>query len=243
MNHKSDIVPAIIPESLADLKSKLSLVKGKALRAQIDVLDGKYTPFTSWPYNDSPDFQKIVSGEEGLPHWQDFSFEIDMMVSSPEEKYEDWISAGADALIIHFESLDKIDDFEKIKKDCALKNVFVGLAFRPKTPISEVQSLLRDADFVQLMGNDEIGRQGVSLDEKVYEKVRELRNKFPQIPIAVDIGVNFETALRLLQSGVNKLVSGSAIFSGDIEDNIKRFRDIISTVERGKMKDKKYLNI
>ena len=73
------------------------------------------------------------------------------------------------------------------------------------------------------MGNDKIGYHGVELDEKVYEKIKILREKYSDLPIAVDIGVNETTAPLLIQAGATKLVIGSAIFNTD---------DIIGTVER-----------
>ena len=63
------------------------------------------------------------------------------------------------------------------------------------------------------MGNDRIGFGGVPLDEElVLPKISELRKRHPELTISVDIGVNAETAPRLIAAGATRLVAGSAIF-------------------------------
>jgi ribulose-phosphate 3-epimerase len=77
------------------------------------------------------------------------------------------------------------------------------------------------------MGNDTLGHHGVELDEKVLERIKILREKYPDLPIAIDIGVDQETAPALVEAGVTKLVSGSAIFNtDDIIDTVERFRNL-----------------
>jgi pentose-5-phosphate-3-epimerase len=47
------------------------------------------------------------------------------------------------------------------------------------------------------------------------------------MPIAIDIGVNEDTAPDFVQAGVTKLISGSAIFENpDIKETIKYFRGL-----------------
>ena len=50
-----------------------------------------------------------------------------------------------------------------------------------------------------------------------------LRIRYENVIISVDIGVNFETAPKLVEAGVSKLVSGSAIYSSeDIGEAIRK---------------------
>jgi pentose-5-phosphate-3-epimerase len=77
------------------------------------------------------------------------------------------------------------------------------------------------------MGNDKIGHQGIPLDEQVYERIKVLREKYPDLPIAVDIGVNKNTAPLLIKSGATKLIAGGAIFkTDDIIGTIEEFQDL-----------------
>ena len=63
------------------------------------------------------------------------------------------------------------------------------------------------------MGNDKIGMSGVTLDEKVYDRIKLLREKYLDLPIEVDIGVNEQTAPLLVEAGATKLITGSVLFN------------------------------
>lgn len=225
------VIPAIIPEDYNDLRAHLArlaepevkevLAAEAPARVQIDVMDGAFAPTKSWPFaHDTGEFDALLSQDEGLPYWKEFDFEIDMMVIEPERHISDWVVVGAAAIIIHASSTDA---HARIREELHAQGVEMGIAFRPSDEVSGV--LVEMADFVQLMGNDKIGYHGVDLDEHTYERARTLREKYPDLDIAVDIGVDGETAEELKEAGVNKLVSGSYIFdSMEIRDSIQRLR-------------------
>ena len=105
-----------------------------------------------------------------------------------------------------------------------------GIAFKPSMSLENVFSLISLVDFVQCMGNDKIGISGVSLDEKVYDRVKLLREKYPDLPIEVDIGVNEETAPLLVDAGATKLITGSVLFTSyDKIGLVERFRNLLAT--------------
>ncbi|MEX0935148.1 MAG: hypothetical protein WDZ70_02390 [Candidatus Paceibacterota bacterium] len=223
------VIPAIIPEDLHDLEGHLSRLAQDDVRealgiptiVQIDVMDGAYAPTKSWPYSaQDAEFDRIIAQERGFPYWDTFDFEIDMMTAYPEHHIDDWIKAGATSCIVHAASTEK---FEEIQKKCRESAVVLGVAFRPSDDIDE--SLIEMSDFVQLMGNDKIGYHGVDLDERVFDRAETLREHYPGMDIAVDIGVDGDTAPDLIEVGVNKLVSGSYIFdSMDMSEAIRNLR-------------------
>jgi len=212
------VVPAIIPESFDDLVEQTSLVKDFVDIVQVDIMDGKFAPTKSWPYNKKKDkhFEELVRGKGGFEFWQDLNFEVDMMIERPEEHAYDWICAGASALIIHIGSTNNIQSILDIAEE---KHIGVGLALRPETPNEMLLEWLPHINFVQFMGNQKIGYHGVELDMKVLDKIKDLRSEHPELIIGVDIGVTLETAPLLVDAGANKLVSGSTIFKSD---NIQR---------------------
>lgn len=220
-----EIIPAIIPKSFIELKSEMSRVCGVVANVQIDIMDGSYAVGRTWPYQSNKpdaDFQNIITEKEGFPFWEDLGFEVDMMTKNPENKLNDWIMAGVEALIIHIETTKEIG---KIIEKCRGANVKIGLALKPSTPIDLLEQWISKIDFVQFMGNDSIGRHGVELDPVVFEKIKDLRKENPIIPIAVDIGVNFETAPLLIEAGATKLVSGSTIFESlDVQEAISELK-------------------
>lgn len=214
-----DVVPVLLPQNYADILGKVSRVKGLVSRVQIDIADGTYAPSKTWPYNgDDGHFKEILSQDEGLPYWDEMDYEVDLLVSEPERLIDTWIRVGIAGAIVYVESTNKLDEsIQKLKE----ADVEVGLGITPSTPNEKLFPYIEQATFIQCMGSDDIGFAGVSLDERVYDKVRDIRKKYPKIPIAIDIGVNEETAPLLVEAGATKLVSGSAIFgSEDIQDTI-----------------------
>jgi ribulose-phosphate 3-epimerase len=203
---------------------------------QIDVMDGKFVKARSWPYfsGDQFSFNALLEESEGLPFWDSLDYEVDLMVSKPEEVIDDWITAGARRLIVHIESTDKMQDIvDSINKRFAFpedgtpRDIELGIALNVDTPISAITGYLEDIDFVQFMGIQTIGLQGQPFDERVLDKIREFHNAHPEIIISVDGGVNFETAPLLIEAGVKRLVSGSTIFDGDnIPNAIEHFKRI-----------------
>lgn len=232
VRNMTEVVPAIIPHSFSDIEQQMALVRGAVDFVQIDVMDGAFAPEPSWPYvGDHGEFNDLVSETEAMPFWKELNFEVDLMVRQPRDVIENWISLGATRIIIHLESegdMDEIINLIRERSGSVGSPLYteVGIALVPSTSLDELKPYLDKIDFVQFMGNDQIGFHGVELDETVYDKIKELREVFDK-PIAVDIGVNRDTAPRLVEAGCTKLVSGSAIFnSGEAKEVIKEFKNL-----------------
>jgi ribulose-phosphate 3-epimerase len=181
------------------------------------------------------EFLKIVNEVEGFPFWEETSFEAHLMVKNPNEIIEDWILAGAERIVIHAESF--IDSFELSRTLAILKNRFdkdstylgieVGLAVNMDTSLEKVYPHVLEADYIHLMSIDEVGRQGEKFDQKIFERIKALKEKFPETIIAVDGGVSLENAPELIEAGVNRLIIGSAIFaSPEPEEALQDFQEI-----------------
>lgn len=216
-----EIIPAIIPESYEDLRKKLTLVKGMVDCVQIDITDGIFVPSKSWPINDEIYGSRI---HVELPFCDVCNFELDLMIKNPEEKISDWVDTQANRIVFHIESTKKIDEIiEKLKG-----KVKVGVAFNINTQDELYDNIISKVDFVQLMGIEKIGSQGQPFSSRVFDKIKNLRKRFPDIVISVDGGVNLENAKCLLDAGANRLVAGSAIFESDnIKQAIENFKKII----------------
>lgn len=63
------------------------------------------------------------------------------------------------------------------------------------------------------------------------DKVKEIRKlldaKGLDTDIEIDGGVNAGNLASVLEAGANVIVAGSAIFSGDVADNVKKFKEIM----------------
>jgi ribulose-phosphate 3-epimerase len=78
------------------------------------------------------------------------------------------------------------------------------------------------------MGIDNIGFQGQKFDARVIDKIRAVKERFPDIKITIDGGVSLENAQTLLDAGADRLVVGSQIFNSDnIVETYHQFASII----------------
>jgi len=209
----TDIVPAILPESYDDLSTHLIRVRGAAHTVQIDICDGIFVQNRTWPMHpsDRAHFAEIIKGEEGLPYWQDFNFEVDLMVHTPEKFLSWWIAAGITRAVIHLESRHDIHAC----RDATGGSVELGLGIDLDPQWEKMHSAIAQVDYIQLMGIARLGYQGQSLDERVYPLIRKIKAEFPDVTLQIDGGVNEENAPLLLDSGADRLVVGSAIFGAE----------------------------
>ena len=222
-----EIVPAILPEDIQEIREKLTELMEVVSYVQIDFCDGVYVKSKTWPFNHSDDyvFEQIVSEEEGLPYWDRFNFEFDLMVKDASKSFDTFIKLGASRIIFHLEAEENENEFLEFLEGIDLyirDNVEIGVAIKQSTLVSKLDPLIAHLDFVQLMGIKEIGKQGQEFDEGVLEQIRTLRAKYPELVISVDGGVDKSTVSRLREAGVNRLVVGSDIWkANDIPNEIR----------------------
>lgn len=219
------VVPAIIPRNKEQMLEEIKRVSGFAKLIQIDILDGIFTPFKTWPFNgqDTDYFAKLKTEEEGLPAWDNVDYEFHLMIQDPEEYIESFIHAGANTIIVQVEA---INNFKKILDLCRQNEVSLGVAIKPKTDIEKITAIADQVDFIQVMGSDLLGKHGESLQDKAIERIKELRELYPEKVIAIDIGVNSETKDLLVEAGATKLISGSDIL--DAREPEEEYNNLLS---------------
>src|SRR3989338_6414892 len=228
-----EIIPAIIPQSIADIREKGNRVRGLVPVIQIDICDGIFVPRASWPYvtGGPQELRRLIDTGQNLPLWDEFSYEVDLMVAHPEDVVGAWIDLGVRRVIVHVESTKEVKKIlallEKRIAECpdygGISPIEFGLALGVETPISTLAPYNNRIDFVQVMGIARIGYQGERFDERAIAKISQLRREYPHLIISVDGGVNFQSAPRLIEAGASRLVSGSAIFgSGNPAEAIKK---------------------
>lgn len=216
------IIPAILPKSLDGLEGNLSRIRSVASTVQVDICDGLFVPNTTWPYTERASFETILSEKEGLPFWEDFDYEIDLMVKESLPDAREWIQAGASTIIIHVESDDDRGALEALQEFRARDGgpgTTLALALSLDTPIEKLESLTDLVDELQVMGIARIGFQGEPFDSRALDRIRELHAKYSSHTIGVDGGVTRDNIRVLIDAGATKLVAGSSIFTGDAQEN------------------------
>lgn len=194
------IVPAIIPTTAEDLRASLPNFYFSP-EIHIDVVDGKFVPFTSWPYQPSGQPLEVKGATDS------FTLEVDLMVGEPLEAALDWIEAGADMLVFHVEAINLADFTTFVQQT----DVSVSISALNDTPLETLLTYANVADAVQLMGIAKIGTQGQGFDNRVLERIKQVKEKFPHLPITVDGSVNEVTIKSLAEAGADRFICGSAI--------------------------------
>lgn len=130
----------------------------------------------------------------------DKDFEVHLMVKDPSEIMERWINRGAKRIAVH-EINEKILSF----KD----RVELGLAVELTAPLEKILPLVSEVSFLHLMSIEKIGAQGHPFDERIFDRIKLVREKFPNLILSVDGGVGVKNFEKLKDLGVNRFVVGS----------------------------------
>ena len=209
-----EIIPAIIAQNFDEVKEKIKLVESYADLVQLDISDGIFTTMKTWPFatnaaqgKDEPERLKEIETK--------LNFEAHLMISEPEKEIDRWIVSGVKRILIHIESTQKLPEIlEKIK----MADLEAGLVLCLQTPVEALNSILisqyPNIRVIQLMGISEIGYYGHPFSDQVLPKIMEAKEKYDKLKIAVDGGINQETAPKAAQIGADILIAGSAIFGG-----------------------------
>lgn len=229
----AEIIPAILPKNYEDLKNKISLVREIVPIVQIDICDGIFVKNKTWPFSEldlDQHFKSILNEREGLPFWEDVDFELDLMVSDAVSNFDVYMKLGPRRIVFHFESVGDVEEFKNFLEgiDTYTRDVVeIGVAIDQKTEVEKIFPLINSVDFVQVMGIEHIGFQGEEFNQKCLEQIKKIKEKFSDLIISVDGGVDRETAPKLIEVGANRLVVGSAIFNtDDIIEAVESFKQI-----------------
>lgn len=198
------IVPAIIPTSLEYLRQTIPELRFSS-ELHLDVVDGEFVPYVSWPYQPAGDPRDIRDITDP------FTLEVDLMVMKPLPAAQEWLAAGADMLVFHVETISS----EDFKNFVETTKCTVSISANNDTSFETLAEYLPYADGVQLMGIAAIGAQGQGFDERVLERIVHTKNRFPQLPITIDGSVNGETIVRLVAARANRLICGSAVVKAE----------------------------
>jgi ribulose-phosphate 3-epimerase len=200
------IVPAVIPKTFDEISDRCSQISSFTHELQIDIVDGNFVPFSSWPYSESSNIGDLAEIT------RDFLVEMDLMIQNPEDTIEEYLKAGVGRIVVHIESTEKIRDIYKLKKQYDFR---LGLSLNNDTNIQKLYEVIEYADYVQVMGISEIGSQGQPFDTRVLDRIRELKEKFSRLIVSIDGSVNFETLPDIVKAGADRCAVGSALLNAE----------------------------
>lgn len=183
----------------------------------IDVMDGLFVPSISFGL---PVIKSIRPCSDRI-------FDVHLMIEKPERYIDAFVDAGADLITVHVEACTHLDRTIHAIKD---RGILAGVALNPATPLCTIEHILPELDMVLLMSVNP-GFGGQKYIPYVTDKIRKLRAMIQEcgkeIDIEVDGGVTLANASEVLDAGANILVAGTAVFKGDIQENVAAFLDIM----------------
>jgi ribulose-phosphate 3-epimerase len=142
------------------------------------------------------------------PHVHDAGGWIDvhLMIDRPERQVNAFAEAGADSITVHFEATPHV---HYAVKEIRAAGLLAGVALTPSTPPEALTSI--DVDIALCMTVNP-GWGGQPFIEGSERKVSRLRELLPdRVRIAVDGGIDPETAPRCAEAGASLFVAGSHV--------------------------------
>ncbi len=214
------IEPSILSADYASFGEQAREVEAAgATILQIDVMDGRFVPNLTFGPG-------LVSA---LRRQVKIKLDVHLMILEPEHYFKAFVDAGADRLIVHEETCPHLyESLETIRQ----MGVEAGVTLNPGTPAEKIVEVLGLADVVQVMTvNPGFGGQVflTSQLEKIRQIKRMLEERGLSTPIAVDGGIDLETAPLVVAAGATVLISGTTVFDrrATIAQNMATLRAVI----------------
>ena len=197
------LAPSILSADFARLGEQvIEAEQAGADRIHVDVMDGHFVPNLSMGAPIVASLRRVTR----LP------LETHLMISDPDLFLEEFVDAGSDSFLVHWEGNANLH--RTVQRIKALGKR-AGVVINPATPASVLEEILQDVEQVLIMTvNPGFGHQ--HFIPTTLPKIRRVRELIEQIrpgcDLEVDGGIDAETAPLAVAAGANVLVAGTAIF-------------------------------
>lgn len=213
------IAPSILSADFARLGEEIKAVEAAGADwIHVDVMDGHFVPNITI----GPLVVKAARQSTRLP------LDVHLMIDNPDRYVADFAKAGADLLAVQVEACTHLHRTVQMIRESGVRP---GVVLNPTTPLSSIEWILEDVDFVMLMSVNP-GFGGQQFIPATLPKIRRLREminarNLPTL-IEIDGGVNAKTIGDIAAAGADVFVAGSAIYgTADYAAAIAQFRGII----------------
>ena len=183
----------------------------------LDIMDGSFVPNISFGF---PVIEAVAKACQK-------PLDVHYMINAPERYIAQTAKVGAMMMNVHYEACVHLHRTIQEIHNAGMK---AGVTLNPSTPVSVLEDILGDVEMVLLMSVNP-GFGGQKFIENTIDKVKRLKqminDKGIETLIEVDGGVQAETAPRLVDAGVDVLVSGSYVFKAKNPlETIKSLKDL-----------------
>ncbi len=208
------IMPSILAADFGDLRAECNrLIDAGADQLHIDIMDGVFVPNISFGTR----AVELASGNVPL--------NVHLMIIDPLKYIDAYIQAGSNTISIHVESKSDIAQTLKLIQSSGVRS---GITLNPQTSNECIYKYL-DMGIVDeiLVMSVEPGFGGQQYMSGVEAKLKDLRERWPEIDIAVDGGIDDTNISSAVKNGANLIVSGSHLYrQGSLKEAISELRNI-----------------
>lgn len=209
------IVPTILVRTFEEFKDRVKKIERHFSLAQIDIMDGKFVPNTTFF-----DIKKISAIKTPL------DYELHLMVEKPLEYiYQVRGNKKIKKIFFHYE-VD--DNFEEILRTIQSYGFEAGIVINPKTKLNGIKDYIHMITVVMVMGVYP-GYSGQKFLEKTLKKIKKVREISRLVKIEVDGGVNDKTAKKIVQAGADILAVGNFIYEGEPREQKEKLLKAINS--------------
>ncbi len=211
----NQLAPSILAADFNCLGSEIKEIEEAGIKMlHIDVMDGVFVPSISFGMPLITSIRKCTS----------LFFDVHLMITKPERYITTFRECGADSLTVHIEACENPKAVLSQIHEAGMK---AGLAINPETPINQIYPYVGQADmFLVMTVHPGFGGQEfiASSTEKIQTLRAYMKEQGVEADIEVDGGIYLHNVELPLSSGANVIVAGTAVFHGDLHQNVKEFR-------------------
>ena len=207
------VAPSILSADFAALGRDISAVeRGGADLIHVDVMDGHFVPNITI----GPPVVRAIKRIATRP------LDVHLMIEEPDRYIDDFVAAGASMISVHVEVLPHLHRTIAHIKTLGVK---AGAVINPSTPVSSLEEIARELDFVLVMSVNP-GFGGQSFIPHSLDKVRRVRELLTatgsSAQIEIDGGIDASNISNVVSAGATILVAGNAIFGASDPEGATR---------------------
>jgi ribulose-phosphate 3-epimerase len=197
------IAPSLLAADFGRLQDEVAAVEAAGADwLHLDVMDGHFVPNISF----GPVVLQSLRRHTKLP------FDVHLMIEPVDPFIPAFADAGADHMLVHPEAGPHLHRTLQLIR---LHGKRAGVVLNPATPVEHIAWVLDLVDTILLMTvNPGFGGQEFLASQlpKITAVRRMIDASGRAIRLAVDGGINHETAPRVIGAGADTLIAGTAVF-------------------------------